>query len=58
MKQAMLLVALTADDTGAYTVTLDPTDVAPEEALQVVAVVTAGGQDYVKCHANHRTSRH
>ncbi len=36
----------TADDTGAYTVTLDPTDVAPEEALQVVAVVTAGGQDY------------
>ncbi|MGF1993711.1 Ig-like domain-containing protein [Enterococcus casseliflavus] len=36
----------TADDTGAYTVTLDPSDVAPEEALQVVAVVTAGGQDY------------
>ena len=36
----------TADDTGAYTVTLDPADVAPEEALQVVAVVTAGGQDY------------
>ncbi|MBF0009967.1 LPXTG cell wall anchor domain-containing protein [Enterococcus casseliflavus] len=36
----------TADDTGAYTVTLDPADVAPAEALQVVAVVTAGGQDY------------
>ncbi|MCB8590697.1 Ig-like domain-containing protein [Enterococcus lactis] len=36
----------TADDKGAYTVTLDPDDVAPEEALQVVAVVTAGGQDY------------
>ncbi|MEY8663802.1 Ig-like domain-containing protein [Enterococcus innesii] len=36
----------TADDTGACTVTLDPADVAPEEALQVVAVVTAGGQDY------------
>lgn len=36
----------TADDAGAYTVILDPADVAPEEALQVVAVVTAGGQDY------------
>ena len=35
-----------ADGNGNYTVTIAPADAAPEETLSVVAIVTAGGDEY------------
>ncbi len=35
-----------ADENGNYTITLSGEDVSPEESLNVVAIITAGGKDY------------
>lgn len=36
----------TTNGNGAFSITLDPEDVSPEETLNVVAIVTAGGREY------------